>query len=256
MVADIRKAVFDHIIGLSPGFFETTRTGEVLSRLTTDTTLLQIVVGSSVSIALRNAAADPRRRVMLVITSPKLTGLVLAVVPLVVVPIVLFGRKVRRLSRASQDRSPMSAPTSSETLNAIRTVQAFAHEAPTARASPSASEEAFAHRDAAHPLARAPDRRSSSCWCSARSASCCGSAAHDVLARRITAGDSRAFVFYAVVVAGAVGRGQRGHRRPAARRRRHGAPVRAAGDQARHHGAGQPEAAAACRRAARSASST
>jgi ATP-binding cassette subfamily B protein len=110
VVADIRKAVFDHIIGLSPGFFEITRTGEVVSRLTTDTTLLQVVVGSSVSIALRNALLIIGGMVMLFVTSPKLTMLVLAVVPLVVAPIVLFGRKVRLLSRSARTASPMSAP--------------------------------------------------------------------------------------------------------------------------------------------------
>lgn len=128
VVADIRMAVFDHIIGLSPGFFEITRTGEVVSRLTTDTTLLQVVVGSSVSIALRNTLLILGGMVMLFITSPKLTLLVLAVVPLVVAPIVLFGRKVRRLSRISQDKVAEVSAEASEALYGIRTVQAFAHE--------------------------------------------------------------------------------------------------------------------------------
>lgn len=99
VVADIRKAVFNHVISLSPGFFETTRTGELLSRLATDTTLVQTVVGSSVSIALRNTLLFAGALVMLLITSAKLSGYVLLVVPIVVIPIIVLGRKVRRLSR-------------------------------------------------------------------------------------------------------------------------------------------------------------
>ncbi|NQV21391.1 MAG: ABC transporter, partial [Rhodospirillales bacterium] len=104
VVADIRRAVYGHVIGLDAGFFEVTRGGEIQSRLTTDTTLIQSVVGSTASIALRNLLLFLGGIVMLVVTSPKLTGLVFVVVPLVVLPIVLFGRKVRKLSRASQDR--------------------------------------------------------------------------------------------------------------------------------------------------------
>ncbi|MBE9552001.1 MAG: ABC transporter, partial [Proteobacteria bacterium] len=104
VVADLRRAVFDHVVRLSPGFFEVTRTGEVLSRLTTDTTLLQMVIGSSASVAIRNFLLFVGASVMLAVTSPKLTGLVFLFVPLVVVPIVIFGRRVRRLSRETQDR--------------------------------------------------------------------------------------------------------------------------------------------------------
>ena len=104
VVADLRRAVFDHIISLSPAFFETTRTGEVLSRLTTDTTLLQMVVGSSFAIALRNALMFFGGFGLLLYTSPKLTGLVFLVVPFVLVPIIFYGRRVKKLSRQSQDR--------------------------------------------------------------------------------------------------------------------------------------------------------
>ena len=128
VVADIRAAVFDRVITLSPGFFEVTRTGEVLSRLTTDTTLIQTVVGSSLSIALRNVLTFTGGIVMLLITNAKLTGLVFLVVPLVVVPIIVFGRMVRKLSRASQDRVADVGASAEESLNAIRTVQAFVHE--------------------------------------------------------------------------------------------------------------------------------
>ena len=128
VVADIRRAVYDHVIGLSPGFFELTRTGEVLSRLTTDTTLLQTLVGSSASVALRNLLLFVGGSIMMIVTSPKLTGLALLVVPLVMLPIILFGRRVRRLSRSTQDRVADISAYAGETLEAVRTVQAFTHE--------------------------------------------------------------------------------------------------------------------------------
>jgi ATP-binding cassette subfamily B protein len=129
VVADIRRAVYDHILTLSPSFFEVTRTGEVLSRLTTDTTLIQSAIGSSVSIALRNFVLLAGGVVMLLVTSAKLTGLVLVTVPAVVIPLVLMGRLVRRLARQSQDRIADTSAYASETLNAVQTVQAFTHEA-------------------------------------------------------------------------------------------------------------------------------
>jgi ATP-binding cassette subfamily B protein len=204
VVADIRKAVFDHVLRLSPRFFEVTRPGEVISRLTTDTTLLQTVVGSSVSVALRNALLLAGGTVMLVITSPKLTGLVFLVVPLVLLPIILFGRRVRRLSRASQDRVADVSDYADETLHQMQTVQAFGHE-PIARAR-------FARRiEIAFETARARIRAraaltgvvillvfgavSTILWIGG----------HDVLAGRISPGQLSAFVFYAVVVAGSVG---------------------------------------------------
>jgi len=129
VVADLRQAVFDRVMGLHAGFFETTRTGEVLSRLTTDTTLLQSVIGSSASIALRNLLNLIGGIVMLFITNPGLTAMVLLVVPVVVVPILVFGRRVRALSRASQDRVADVGAFAEETINAMSTVQAFTHEA-------------------------------------------------------------------------------------------------------------------------------
>ena len=128
VVADLRKAVFDRIIAMSPAYFEMTKTGEVLSRLTTDTTLLQTVIGSSVSLALRNSLILFGGLIMLAVTSVKLTGIVLAVVPVVVVPILTFGRRVRALSRSSQDRIAEVGAYAEEMINAIRTVQAFTHE--------------------------------------------------------------------------------------------------------------------------------
>ncbi len=128
VVADIRKAVFNHILSLSPGFFETTKTGEILSRLTTDTSLLQQVIGSSFSIAIRNVFALIGGVIMLMVTNIKLTGLVALVVPVVIVPIIWYGRKVRTLSRETQDRVADVGSYAEENLNAIRTVQAFVHE--------------------------------------------------------------------------------------------------------------------------------
>jgi ATP-binding cassette subfamily B protein len=128
VVADLRKAVYDHITGLSPAFYETTRTGEILSRLTTDTTLIQTVIGSSVSFALRNSLMLLGAMVMLAITSLKLTALVLIGVPAVLLPIIFFGRWVRQLSRVSQDRVADTSAHAGESLNAIQIVQAFTHE--------------------------------------------------------------------------------------------------------------------------------
>lgn len=128
VVADLRQAVFSRILSLHSGFFEVTKTGEVLSRLTTDTTLLQSVIGSSVSVALRNILNLVGGIIMLFITNPSLTGMVLLVVPIVVVPILIFGRRVRKLSRASQDRVADVGAFAEETINAMSTVQAFTHE--------------------------------------------------------------------------------------------------------------------------------
>jgi len=133
VVADLRQSVFDRVIGLHPGFFEITKTGEILSRLTTDTTLLQSVVGSSASVALRNLLNMLGGTAMMLITNPKLTGLVVLVVPVVVVPILLFGRRVRKLSRASQDRVADVGAFAEESFNAIRTVQAYTHEGEDSR---------------------------------------------------------------------------------------------------------------------------
>ncbi len=128
VVADIRSAVYRHVIGMSPSFFETTRTGEVLSRLTTDTTLIQTVVGTSMSMALRSTVMLAGGLVMMAVTSPRLTGVTLALLLFVVLPIIGFGRQVRKLSRASQDRIADSSALAGEKLNAVPTVQAFTQE--------------------------------------------------------------------------------------------------------------------------------
>ncbi|MEZ5714017.1 MAG: ABC transporter transmembrane domain-containing protein [Paracoccaceae bacterium] len=129
VVADIRKAVFDRVIGMSPGFFEGVMTGEVLSRITTDTTLILSVIGSSISVALRNVLIFLGGLVLMLLTSAKLTGLVLLIVPLVIVPILVMGRRLRVLSRENQDWIAASSGNASEALSSVQTVQAFTHEA-------------------------------------------------------------------------------------------------------------------------------
>jgi len=128
VVADIRRAVFDRVIGLSPAFFERVMTGEVLSRITTDTTVILSVIGSSISIALRNLLLLTGGLALMLLTSAKLTGLVLLIVPVVVVPIIVLGRRLRGLSRENQDWIAASSGNASEALLAVQTVQAYTHE--------------------------------------------------------------------------------------------------------------------------------
>jgi ATP-binding cassette, subfamily B, bacterial len=125
IVADIRESVYSRVIRMDPAFFEVTQTGEVLSRLTADTTLVQSIAGVGLSIALRSTLTLTGGLIMLAVTSPALTGLILVLVPIVVIPIILIGRRVRNLSRETQDRVADSSGMAGETLNAIETVQAF-----------------------------------------------------------------------------------------------------------------------------------
>ena len=129
IIADIRKAVYDKVIGMSPGFYEKLMTGEVISRLTTDTTLILSVISSSLSVALRNVLMFFGGLALMVFTSPKLAAFTLLIVPLVVLPILILGRRVRKLSRESQDRVADSSAQASETLSAAQTVQANTAEA-------------------------------------------------------------------------------------------------------------------------------
>lgn len=128
IVADIREAVFDRVIRMSPAFYENILTGEVLSRITTDTTLILSVIGSSVSIALRNILIFAGGMVLMLLTSAKLAGMVLLIVPAVVVPIIVLGRRLRVLSRENQDWIANSSGNASEALSSVQTVQAFTHE--------------------------------------------------------------------------------------------------------------------------------
>ena len=204
VVADIRREIFQHIIKLSPGFFEVTPTGEVLSRLTTDTTLLQVIIGSSVSMALRNTLLFVGCTIMLAVTNPRLTGFVFLFVPLVIVPIIFFGRRVRRFSRASQDRLADVGAFGTETLGSVRTMQAFTHEAIDRERFTVHVENAFAtaiNRVRARAFLTAIvimlvfGAVGAILWLGGK----------DVIANRITAGELSAFVFYAVIVAGSVG---------------------------------------------------
>jgi ATP-binding cassette subfamily B protein len=204
IVARIRSEVYSHIIRMPPGFFETTRTGEVLSRLTTDTTVVQTVIGSTVTQALRNLLLTIGGVALLVVTNPKLTGLVLLVVPLVVVPIVVFGRMVRRLSREAQDRLADVSGQAEETVNAVRTVQAFAQEERETAQFTAASDAAF-RAAAARARARAMLAAMVITLVFGAIVAVLWMGGRDVLAGRITAGELSAFVFFATVVATAVG---------------------------------------------------
>ena len=204
VVADLRNAVFDRVLRMDPGFFEVTKTGEILSRLTTDTTLLQSVIGSSASMALRNALILIGGLAMMAVTNLKLTGLVLLVVPVVVVPILLIGRRVRTLSRDSQDRVADIGAYAEENLNAIRTVQAFTHEAEDRRRFGGEVGNAF---DTA--IRRTRLRGALSAIVILLVFASIGVilwiGGNDVLSGTITGGQLAAFVFYATTVAFSVG---------------------------------------------------
>jgi ATP-binding cassette subfamily B protein len=143
VTADLRNAVYAHVVRQSPQFFETTQTGEVLSRLTTDTTLVQTVVVSSLSMGLRNAVMGIGALGMLVVTNPTVMSQVLGILVLVVLPSLYFGRRVRKLSRASQDRVADTSAIAAEVLNAIPVVQSYVQEAREAERFAAASEAAF-----------------------------------------------------------------------------------------------------------------
>ena len=204
VIADLRRDVFDHIIRLSPGFFEVTKTGEVLSRMTTDTTLIQIIVGTAVPIALRNILVIIGALSMLIYTNSRLTGMVFLVVPCVLVPIIIYGRRVRKLSRVSQDKVADVGVFIDETLSGIRTVQAFCHENLAMRQFSECVEEAFGAA-----MLRVRQRAfmivivlllvfgaiSLVLWQGGR----------DVLLGNMSPGQLASFVFYAVLAAGSVG---------------------------------------------------
>ncbi|MEM6277284.1 MAG: ABC transporter transmembrane domain-containing protein [Pseudomonadota bacterium] len=143
VVADIRKAVFERMIGMSPRYFETVMTGEVLSRITTDTTLILTVVGSSISWFLRNILLLLGGLALMLVTSPKLTGLVLLLVPAVLIPILAMGRRLRTLSRENQDLIAASSANASEALSAVQTVQAFTGEVRAALSFGGVTEDSF-----------------------------------------------------------------------------------------------------------------
>jgi ATP-binding cassette subfamily B protein len=204
VVADIRRDVFARALHLDATFYDTARTAEIQSRLTTDTTIIEGVVGSSFSIALRNFLLFVGGSVMLLITSAKLTGLVFLVVPLVVGPIIIIGRRVRTLSRRAQDEVAAVGVQITEALQGVRTVQAFTHEKMEQRQFEGRINAAFSAARS-RIIARAYltaivillvfGAISIILWIGGR----------DVLAGTLSPGDLSAFVFYAAVVAGAVG---------------------------------------------------
>jgi len=204
VVADIRKAVFGNVLRLSPQFFEITRTGEVLSRMTADTTLIQTVVGSSASLAMRNLVNMTGGLLMMFVTSPKLAGLVVGAVVVVMLPMLLFGRWVRKLSRQSQDSIAETAARGTETLNAVSTVQAFTQENYERRAFGEAVERAFGFaRDRTR--ARAALTAVAIFTAFAALATILLVGLHDLIAHRTTGGDLVAFIFFGVLVGGGVG---------------------------------------------------
>jgi len=204
VIADMRQAIFERILRLSPAFFEINKTGELLSRLTTDTTLLQTVIGSQASSALRNLLLLLGGIAMLFITSPRLAGLVFVLVPIVVVPIIVLGRRVRQRSRASQDRIADLGGHIEESFNAIQTVQAFGQEANVqARFGDKVD---FAFRTAISRVrARAFLTAFVILFVFTGIAAVLWLGGHDVLDGRLTGGELTSFLFFAVVVAGSVG---------------------------------------------------
>lgn len=203
-VADIRKQVFDHLIDLHPGFYENNRSSEIQSRLTTDTALLQSVIGSSMSLFLRNLLMVIGGIVLLFITNPKLTSIVVVALPLVLAPILMFGRQVRSLSRQSQDRIANVGSYVAETLTQIKTVQAYNHQAEDRRRFASTVEQAF---DTAR------QRIVQRAWLIAlvivlvlgAVAVMLWVGGMDVIGGRISAGELAAFVFYSLIVGSAFG---------------------------------------------------
>ena len=241
VVADLRKEVFGHLLTLSPGFFEVTRTGDVISRLTTDTAVLQTVVGASLPFAMRNALMFLGGAVLLFVTSPQLAGIAAVVVPLVVVPTVVFGRRVRRLARAMHRQVAETAAGANETLHGIRTIQAFTYESISAA-------QFGGHVEAAFTAARK--------WIRARASMTAvvillvfasisvvlWTGGHDVLAGSMTPGQLRC---------PRRGRRGRGDGRPAAGGRRHGPADGAAGDPASYPSARPAEAPSGAREGGR-----
>jgi ATP-binding cassette subfamily B protein len=204
VVADVRQAVFARVLALDVGFFETSRTGEIISRLTSDTALLQVVVGSTLAMGLRTGLIAVGGVIMLAVTSPQLTGLVLAGVPLVVLPAWVLGHRVRRLSRQSQDRIGDVGAYVDETLHGIRTVQAFCHEPIDRQRYGDRVEDAF---DTA--MQRSRNSAVLSGVVTLLTFGAIGGVlwfgGREVLTGNLTGGELTAFLFYAILVAGAVG---------------------------------------------------
>lgn len=203
VVADIRMAVFDRTIGMSPAFFEKVMTGEVLSRITTDTTLILSVIGSSISVALRNVLIFSGGLVLMLFTSAKLTGLVLLIVPAVILPIILLGRRLRTLSRENQDWIANSSGKASEALTSVQTVQAFTREVESRREFARVTEQSFESAKR-RITTRALMTSIVIFLVFSGVVGVLWIGAHDVRAGAMSSGALIQFVIYAVMVAGAV----------------------------------------------------
>jgi ATP-binding cassette subfamily B protein len=204
VVADMRNAVFQRVIRLDQSFFEVTKTGELLSRLTTDTTILQAIVGSRISVALRNVIMMAGGTVMMFVTNPRLAVLSLFLVPVVIVPVIVIGRRVRVLSRESQDRVADVGAFAEESLSGIRTLQAFTHEARDTERFQGEVEGAFKAA-----LARVTLRSVLNATVTIVTFFGLGAViwvgGGDVIAGRTTGGELGAFLFYAMMVAFSAG---------------------------------------------------
>jgi ATP-binding cassette subfamily B protein len=204
VVGDLRRDLFAHVVRLGPAWFEIRRSGDVMSRISSDAQLIEQVIGSSASVALRNTLMCVGGIIMLVVTNPKLALWVLAVVPVVVAPIIIFGRRVRALSREAQARVADMVSEGGETLDAVRTVQAFSQETRASQSFGEATERAFGA--AINRISRRAVMTTLVIFIVfAAVGFLLWMGGHDVIAGAISAGDLSAFVFYAVLVASSGG---------------------------------------------------
>jgi ATP-binding cassette subfamily B protein len=204
VIADIRKDIFKHLVNMSPEFFETTASGDILSRLTTDSTLLQTVIGGSLSIAMRNILMVIGGIFQLFVTSPKLTGFTLLIVPFVIACIIIVGKRARGLSKLTQEKISNMSSLTEEVIHGIRTVQAFNRES---------YEEAFFQKHVADTLTTSIKRVAVRGFLTAMVivlvfgsiVAALWVGGHDVLNGKLSSGSLVSFLFYAVVVASAIG---------------------------------------------------
>ena len=238
IVADLRGDVFAHVTSLSADFFDEAKTGEVISRLTADTTQIKAAVGSSVSVALRNLVLFVGASAMMVVTSPRLSAFVLGAIPIIVLPLYAFGRAVRRRSRSAQDTLADASAYAAELIGAVRVLQAFTNERLGIARFRDAVERAFDAARAFDPRARDAHRVRDLSGLRPASSSCCGSARRTCWPRQMTPGRLGQFILYAVLggqrarlAVGNRRRGRAGLRRggAAVRNSRHQAGDRAAG---------------------------
>jgi ATP-binding cassette subfamily B protein len=204
VVADVRSAVFRHLTSLDPAFFDRTRSGEIVSRLTADTTQVKAAFGVTVSIALRNVFLFLGAVTLMIVTSPKLSALVLLAIPVIVLPLVFSGRAVRRRSRAAQDRLADASAYAAEAVGAVRTMQAFGMESLTASRFAAAAEEAFEASRLSTTM-RALLTGTGIFLVSASVVAVLWYGAQDVLAGAMTGGRLSQFVLYAVFAASSLG---------------------------------------------------